>query len=82
MKFSVKSNYPISTSLRAIDCRASRELVAAGVEYFFMGDGSQKHGQIAEGNNDFRYLGISGLNAKPQLDIGSGRYRLKNTVPI
>ncbi len=82
MKFSVKPIYPISTSLRAINCRASRELVAARVEYFFMGNGSQKHRQIAEGNNDFRYLGIIGLNTKPQLDIGSGRYRLKNTVPI
>ena len=82
MKFSVKSIYPISTSLGAIDCRASREFVAAGVEYFFMGNGSQKHGQIAEGNHDFRYLSIGVLNSKPQLDIGSGGYGLKNAVPI
>jgi hypothetical protein len=72
---------PISTSLSAIDSRSGRELAAAAVEYFFMGNGSQKHEHITEGNDDFRYLGISGLNAKAQLEIASGRYRLKNTVP-
>lgn len=82
MKFSVISIYPISTSSRATNCRASWELAAAGVEYLFMGDGSQIHWQITEGNYDFRYLSISALNAKPQLDEGSGRYRRRNTVPI
>lgn len=82
MKFSVISIYSTSTSLGAIDCRASRESAAAAVESFFMGNGSQKHEQIVERHNDFRYSGISGLIAKPQLDIVSGRYRLKDTVPI
>lgn len=53
-----------------------------GVEYLFMGDGSQNHGQITEGNDDSRYLSISGLIAKPELDEQSGGYRQRNTVPI
>ncbi len=47
-----------------------------------MGDGSRNHGQITEGNYDFRHLSISALIAKPQLDEESGGYRRKNTVPI
>ncbi|OUL28695.1 hypothetical protein BV372_24435 [Nostoc sp. T09] len=82
MKFSVKSIYSISTSLCATNCRASRELASLGVEYFFMGNGGQKDGQITEGNYDFRYRSIIGLNAKPQLDKRSGRYRQSHTVPI
>ncbi|WP_341527751.1 hypothetical protein WKK05_35620 [Nostoc sp. UHCC 0302] len=82
MKFSVKSIYPISTSSRPTNCRASWELVAAGVEYLFMGDGSQNHGQITEGNYDFRFISIGALNAKPQLSEERGRYRQRNTVPI
>lgn len=82
MKFSVKSICPISTSLRATNCRASQELASLGVEYFFMGNGGQEHGQITEGNYDFRYLSIDGLNRKPQLDVRSGRYRQSHTVPI
>ncbi|QSJ18360.1 hypothetical protein JYQ62_05985 [Nostoc sp. UHCC 0702] len=82
MKFSVKSLYPISTSLRATNCRSSWELAPVGVEYLFMGYESQIHRQFTEGNYDFRYLGISALNAKPQLDQASGRYRRSNTVPI
>lgn len=82
MKFSVKSIYPISTSLRAANCRFSWELAAMGVEYLFMGDGSQIHGLITEGNYDFRYLGIGALNAKPQPNQISGRYRQENAVPI
>jgi hypothetical protein len=53
-----------------------------GVEYFFMGNGGQKYGQITEGNYDFRNISIGGLNEKPQLDVRSGRYRQRNTVPI
>ncbi|MBE9037833.1 hypothetical protein [aff. Roholtiella sp. LEGE 12411] len=82
MKFSVKSIYPISTTLRATNYRAGWELAVVGVEYLFMGDGSQNYGQITEGNNDFRYLSIGVLNAKLQLDEGSGRYRHRNAVPI
>ncbi|NDJ22916.1 hypothetical protein GS682_15000 [Nostoc sp. B(2019)] len=82
MKFSVKSIYPISTTLRATNCRAGWESAVVEVEYLFMGDGSRNHGQITEGNNDFRYLSIGVLNAKLQLDEGSGRYRHRNTVPI
>jgi hypothetical protein len=82
VKFFVIPIYPISTFLVAINWLASWELVAAAVEYFFMGNGSQKHERIAESHNDSRYLGISGLNAKAQPDIVSGRYRLKDTVPI
>jgi len=52
------------------------------VEYLFMGDGSRDHRQITEGNYDFRYLSISVLIVKPQLDKGSGGYRPRNTVPI
>jgi hypothetical protein len=82
VKFSVKSIYPISTSLRATNCRVSWESAAVGVEYLFMGDGSRNHGQITEGNYDFRDLSIDMLNAKLQLDEESGRYRYGNTVPI
>lgn len=81
MKFSVKSIYPISTSSHPTNCQAGWELAIAEVEYLFMGDSSRDRGQITEGNYDFRYLGISAPNAKPQLDKQSGRYRLKNTVP-
>jgi hypothetical protein len=52
-----------------------------GVEYLFMGDGSQHYGQITEGNNDLRYLNIGVLIAKPQINTESGRYRLRQTVP-
>ncbi|MEH2455488.1 hypothetical protein [Nostoc sp.] len=82
MKFSVKSIYPISTSLYATNFRAGWESAAMEVEYLFMGDGSRNFGQITEGNHDFRHLSISRLIAKPQLDEESGGYRQKNTVPI
>jgi len=82
VKFSVKSIYPISTSLRATNCRFSWESAAMGVEYLFMGDDSQIHGLITEENYDSRYLGIGVLNAKPQLNHISGRYRQENAVPI
>ncbi|MBN3950359.1 MAG: hypothetical protein V7K14_08365 [Nostoc sp.] len=82
MKFSVKSIYPISRYLCATNCRAGWESAAMGVEYLFMGDGSRNHGQITEGNYDFRHLSINALIAKPQLDQKSGGYRQRNTVPI
>nr|WP_230967714.1 hypothetical protein [Nostoc sp. WHI] len=66
----------------AINCRANWESAAMEVEYLFMGDGSRDHGQITEGNYDFRCFSISVLIAKPQIDKGSGGYRLRNTVPI
>ncbi|BDI15302.1 hypothetical protein ANSO36C_11040 [Nostoc cf. commune SO-36] len=52
------------------------------VEYLFMGDGSRNHGQITEGNDEYKYLSISALIAKPELDKPSGGYRQRNTVPI
>jgi hypothetical protein len=83
VKFSVKSIFPISTSiLRPTNCRAGWELAAMGVEYLFMGDGSRNYGQITEGNYDFRHLSINRLIAKPQLDEESGGYRQRNAVPI
>ncbi|MBD2678400.1 MULTISPECIES: hypothetical protein [Nostoc] len=82
MKFSVKSIYPISTSLCATNCRADWESAAVGVEYLFMGGSSRNHGQITEGNHEFRYLSISGPIAKPQRDEESGGYRRRNSVPI
>lgn len=83
MKFSVKSIYPISTSILCVtNCRAGWESAAMEVEYLFMGDGSRNHGQITEGNYDFRHLSISAAIAKPQLDQQSGGYRQRNTVPI
>jgi hypothetical protein len=75
VKFSVKPIYPISTSLCATNCRAGWESAAMGVEYLFMGDSNRNHGQITEGNDDFKHLSISALIAKPQLDKGSGGYR-------
>lgn len=78
----MKSIYPISTSLRAANCRANWESAPVGVKYLFMGDGSRNHGQITEGNYDFRELCIDVLNAKLQLDEQSGWYRYRNTVPI
>ncbi|MBD2505818.1 MULTISPECIES: hypothetical protein [unclassified Nostoc] len=83
MKFSVKSIFPIFTSILCpTNCRASWESAAMEVEYLFMGDGSRNYGQITEGNYDFRHLSISGLIAKPQLDEESGGYRQRNAVPI
>ncbi|AVH72918.1 hypothetical protein NLP_4506 [Nostoc sp. 'Lobaria pulmonaria (5183) cyanobiont'] len=83
MKFSVKSIYPISTSiLCATNCRTNWESAAMEVEYLFMGDGSRNHGQITEGNDDYKYVAISALFAKPQLNQKSGGYRQKNPVPI
>jgi len=82
VKFSVKSIYPISTSLCATNYRFSWELAAMGVEYLFMGDGSQIYDVITEGNYDFGYLGIGVLNIKPQLNQISGRYREEDAVPI
>ncbi|MBD2202875.1 hypothetical protein H6G33_03005 [Calothrix sp. FACHB-1219] len=83
MKFSVKSIFPISTSLGATNCRSSRESALLGVEYFFMGNGGYKYEQFTDGNYDLRDISIDGLSAKPQLDITSGRYRRKShTVPI
>ncbi|MBD2363687.1 hypothetical protein H6G36_21255 [Anabaena minutissima FACHB-250] len=81
MKFSVKAIYPISTFWSATNYRISWESGAVGVEYLFMGDGSHKHEQITEENHDFRYFSMDGLNAKPQLDVTSGRYRWRNAVP-
>ncbi|WP_375499213.1 hypothetical protein [uncultured Nostoc sp.] len=83
MKFSVKSIYPISTSIFcATNCRTGWESAAMEVEYLLMGDGSRNHGQITEGNYDFRHLSISALIAKPELDEETGGYRQRNTVPI
>ncbi len=81
MKFAVKCVYPISTSLCATICRASWELVTVGVEYLFMGDGKRDHRQITEGNYDFRYISISVLSLKPEINQSSGGYRQRNTVP-
>ncbi|AFZ25096.1 hypothetical protein Cylst_2923 [Cylindrospermum stagnale PCC 7417] len=82
MKFSVKSAYPISTSLSATNCQFSWESAAMGVEYLFIGSGGRDHRQNTESHYDFRYISINGLNAKPQLDKRSGGYRKRNTVPI
>lgn len=82
MKFSVKSIYPNSTSLRAANCRFSWESAAAGVEYLFMGDDRQNQWQITEGNHDFIYQRISGLNAALKPNQASGRYRYQDAVPI
>ncbi|MBD2504300.1 hypothetical protein [Anabaena azotica] len=91
MKFSVISIYPISisTSLLATNCRFSWESGSVGVEYLFMGNGSRDglrpgfgdRRQIAEGNHEFIYVSIDQLNAKPQLDTRSGRYRQRYAVP-
>ncbi|QLE55311.1 hypothetical protein [Nostoc sp. TCL26-01] len=81
MKFSVKPIYSNSTSLRPTNYRASWESSAVGVEYLFMGDGSQNIGQITYENHDFISVIIDGLNAKPQLDTRSGRYRQRDAVP-
>ncbi|MBD0304747.1 MAG: hypothetical protein ICV85_22080 [Tolypothrix sp. T3-bin4] len=82
MKFSVKPIYPISTSFSTTNCRTGWESAGMEVEYLFMGDGSRNHGQITEGNYEFRHLSISAAIAKPQLDQQSGGYRQRNTVPI
>ncbi|MCF4969688.1 hypothetical protein [Nostoc sp. CMAA1605] len=81
MKFSVKSIYPISTFLRATNYRSSWELGAMGVEYLFMGDGSHQPEQITEADYDFIFFSIDRLNAKPQSNLRSGRYRQRNAVP-
>nr|WP_199349546.1 hypothetical protein [Nostoc flagelliforme] len=66
----------------ATNCRTRWESAAMEVEYLFMGDGSRNHGQITEGNDEYKYLSISALIAKPELDKPSGGYRQRNTVPI
>ncbi len=81
MKFSVKSVYPISTFLCATNCRASWESVTVEVEYLFMGDSNREHRQITEGNDDFRYIGISVLSGQLKINKNSRGYRLSNTVP-
>jgi len=70
--------------MHATNCRSSWELAAVGVEYLFMGNGGRINGLIKEDKYDFdlRYLGIGVLNAQPQLNQRSGRYRQRNTVPI
>ncbi|MBW4479881.1 MAG: hypothetical protein KME54_24285 [Tolypothrix brevis GSE-NOS-MK-07-07A] len=75
MKFSVKFVYPNSTSSRAANCRFSWESAAMGVEYLFMGDHRHNQRQITEGNHDFRFQRISGLNAALKPNQASGRYR-------
>ncbi len=75
MKFSVKSVYPISTSLRVANCRFSWKSAAVGVEYLFMG-------QLTQGNHDSRSASIGVLNAVPKLEQRSGRYRQQDAVPI
>ncbi|WP_414584254.1 hypothetical protein [Scytonema sp. PCC 10023] len=82
MKFSVKSVYPISTSLRVANCRFSWKSAAVGVEYLFMGDGSRNKWQLTEGNYDSRYANIGVLNAARKLKQRSGRYRQQHAVPI
>jgi hypothetical protein len=84
VKFSVIVIYPIaiSTSLRAANYRFSWESAPVGVEYLFMGNGSQNKRQHSEGDHDARYASINVLNAAPELDQGSGRYRYQKTVPI
>lgn len=52
------------------------------VEYLFMGDSSRNHRQITEGNDDYKYVAISALFAKPQLNQKSGGYGRRNPVPI
>ncbi|MTJ08646.1 hypothetical protein FJR04_13255 [Anabaena sp. UHCC 0204] len=81
MKFSVKSIYPISTSSQATNCQGSWEFAAAVVEYLFMGENSRHQGQRTKDNYDFKYASINLLNRKPQIEIKSGRYKLKNAVP-
>ncbi|MDJ0735219.1 MAG: hypothetical protein QNJ47_14340 [Nostocaceae cyanobacterium] len=84
MKFSVKSLYPISTSRCATNCGCSWELVAMGVEYLFMGNIRSDQGEMEEGNRDFRntIFSFNLHNAGLKPDKRSGRYRLKNSVPI
>ncbi|BAZ26447.1 hypothetical protein NIES4073_73550 [Kalymmatonema gypsitolerans NIES-4073] len=82
MKFSVKSVYPISTSLRVANCRFRWKSAAVGVEYLFMGDESPNKWQLTQGNDDSRHASIGVLNAVPKLEQRSGRYRQQNAVPI
>ncbi len=81
MKFSVKSIYPISTSLCATNCRFGWESAAVGVEYLFMGRNCRKQGKFTEGNHDSIYASIGVLDRAPQLDEESGRYRHRDAVP-
>ncbi len=84
MKFSVKSSYPISTSGRATNYRYSWESAVVEVEYLFMGDIRHNQGEIEEGDRNFRNTIFKfGLrNAALEPNKSSGRYRLKNSVPI
>ena len=81
VKFAVKSVHIISTSLCNAICRASWELVPVGVEYLFMGDENRKRWQVTEDNYDFRYISMSVLSLKREINHSSGGYRLRNTVP-
>ncbi|MEA5515296.1 hypothetical protein [Nodularia sp. UHCC 0506] len=81
VKFAVKSVHTISTALCATICRASWELVAVEMEYLFMGDGNRKRWQVTEDNYDFRYISMSVLSLKREINQSSGGYRFRNTVP-
>jgi len=84
VKFSVKSIYPISTistASQATNRQGRWEFAAVEVEYLFMGKNSQHQGQRTKGNYDFKYPSINLLNRKPQIEIKSGRYKLRNAVP-
>ncbi|MEC4815080.1 MAG: hypothetical protein SAK29_17645 [Scytonema sp. PMC 1069.18] len=76
--------YPvaISTSSGAVNYRFSWESALMGVEYLFMGNGSRNKRQHTEEDRDVRCASINVLNAAPELDKGSGRYRYQKTVPI
>nr|WP_244997484.1 hypothetical protein [Richelia sinica] len=75
MKFSVKSIYPPSISISATNSLINWEFAVARVEYLFMGDGSRDPRHSTEGDDDFAYFSIDGLNRKPLVDITSGRCR-------
>ncbi|NRB09903.1 MAG: hypothetical protein HRU34_24510 [Richelia sp.] len=86
MKFSVTSSYPISTSARATNYEQSWELAIAGVEYLFVDisshDGKLRGDRGNAGNiNENIQFNLFDAASRIKQSI-SGRYRLKNPVPI
>ncbi|MBE9215812.1 hypothetical protein IQ247_24640 [Plectonema cf. radiosum LEGE 06105] len=81
MKFSVILIATYSTSSSITNCRASWESAAMGVEYLFMGECNQNHGQFTQNNPDCEYTKITYLLKQLELDKTSGRYWYINAVP-
>jgi hypothetical protein len=72
VKFSVKSVYPISTSLGAEKSQPDWELTAMELKDLFVGYKSRKQDRFTQGNHDLRYVRISVFKQTSQIDKKGG----------